>query len=541
MTKLLDHNYIEEQFKKEGYSLLSKYKGNRYKLDFICPKGHKYHITYGRWQQGHRCKKCATERLGTLLRFDFEKIRKSFEVEGFILLSKEFEYKNNKKSKLRFICPNGHKHYITWSLWKRGGRCKFCLIDGRRLTIDFVRSEFEKEGYKLTAELYKNNLQLLDFICPKGHIYKISYADWSMGKRCGMCAGNKLFTICNIKQFLEKEGYKVISNNYVNSKEYLQVCCPKGHKYEVKWNVWSNGHRCPICCKNQSNAELDVYEYIKTIIPDEVLLHNKKLIYPYELDIVIPSKKIAVEYCGVYWHNEQNGKDKHYHLNKLEETNIKGYKLITILEDEWLHKQNIVKARLRNILNVYPKERINARDCVVNLLPTVEAREFCNKFHLQGWGICSIKLGLIFDGNLVAVMTFSVPSIAKGSSNKNNGTYELNRYCTDPNYLIRGGASKLLAWFTRNMSFKSIFSYADRRWSNGDLYYKLGFNFIGNTEPNYWYIFGTQRYHRFNFRKSVLRKFSNYDPNLTEREIMESNKYHRLWDCGNMKFELLRK
>lgn len=536
MTKLLDPNFIDEQFKKEGYTLLSKYKGNRYKLDFICPKGHKYSMTYGSWKKGKRCKKCAAEKSGRNSRYDFTEIKKAFEKEGFLLLSKQEEYISNKKSKLKFKCPNNHEHSVTWSSWQKGIRCKFCAIDRRRLTLDFVRSVFEKENYKLFSQTYVNNAQLLDFECPKGHIYKMSYADWSMGKRCGICANNKQYSIENLRCIIATEGYKLLSDTYTNNKGYLQIECPHNHTYNVKWNVWQTGHRCPYCFKRQSNEELEVGEYLRQVFGEGFNTNNKKIIYPYELDLVIPSKKIAVEYCGVYWHSEANGTGKHYHLNKLDLCNKVGYRLITIFEDEWLENKTIVKARLAGILGKSVANKINARDCVVKHLSATEAREFCSRFHLQGYGSSAIKLGLFYNDLLLSVMTFAAPNIAKGGVSNRKGYFELNRFCTDYNYLVRGGASKLLTFFIRNYPVKQIYSYADRRWSEGGLYYSLGFKFVQNTEPNYWYVKNGKRLHRFNFRKSTLRKFNNYDLNLPEWKIMLGNKYYRLWDCGSMKF-----
>ncbi|NDB85961.1 MAG: tandem-95 repeat protein, partial [Alphaproteobacteria bacterium] len=61
---------------------------------------------------------------------------------------------------------------------------------------------------------------------------------------------------------------------------------------------------------------------------------DKKIIAPYELDIVIPSKKLAIEYCGLFWHSEYNRPDPNYHANKLKLCGQQGYRLITIFEDE---------------------------------------------------------------------------------------------------------------------------------------------------------------------------------------------------------------
>jgi hypothetical protein len=182
MAKLLDYNFVKEQFEKDGYQLLSKeYVGNRYHLDFICPNGHKYFITYCSFSKGRRCKKCATENLGNLLREDFSYITSSFKNEGYTLLSKKEEY-INEKSKLYIKCSKGHEFKSTFSFWKRGNRCPICNFNSRKLTYEFVKEQFEKEGYILLSKEYINNSQKLKYLCPKGHIHFITYAGWSSGQ-----------------------------------------------------------------------------------------------------------------------------------------------------------------------------------------------------------------------------------------------------------------------------------------------------------------------------------------------------------------------
>ena len=110
---------------------------------------------------------------------------------------------------------------------------------------------------------------------------------------------------------------------------------------------------------------------------------------------------------------------------------------------------------------------------------------------------------------------------------------------------VVGGFSRLLKNFIKFHSLTKIITYAEIRWSGLNplktVYHKNGFNFINHTPPNYWYLKVNQfnnRFHRFNFRKDVLIK-EGYDPKLTEWEIMKLKGYDRIWDCGNMKFELI--
>jgi hypothetical protein len=66
--------------------------------------------------------------------------------------------------------------------------------------------------------------------------------------------------------------------------------------------------------------------------------------------------------------------------------------------------------------------------------------------------------------------------------------WNLSRFCNKLDYNIIGGASKLLKYFIKSIKSKRIISYADRDWSLGELYYKLGFDMLYETDPDYKYI-----------------------------------------------------
>jgi len=130
-------------------------------------------------------------------------------------------------------------------------------------------------------------------------------------------------------------------------------------------------------------------------------------------------------------------------------------------------------------------------------------------------------------------MTFSKPSLSKGQSSYDEGIWELSRFCSKLNYKVIGVASKLLSYFKKNYDWIQIFSYADRRWSTGNLYTQIGFKLVGNTKPNYWYFANgsIERYHRF-----ALRKKSDEPKDITEWELRKAQGWNRIWDCGNLKY-----
>jgi hypothetical protein len=101
-------------------------------------------------------------------------------------------------------------------------------------------------------------------------------------------------------------------------------------------------------------------------------------------------------------------------------------------------------------------------------------------------------------------MLFNKPRLGIGN---NYDGYELSRFSNKLNTSVIGGADKLLKYFIKTHQPKQIISYADRRWSQGDLYQKLGFVETHKNKTNYWYIINNIRKHRFGFRKNKLNTF----------------------------------
>jgi hypothetical protein len=81
-----------------------------------------------------------------------------------------------------------------------------------------------------------------------------------------------------------------------------------------------------------------------------------------------------------------------------------------------------------------------------------------------------------------------------------------------------------------------VLSYADVRWSKGELYELLGFKYSSKTIPNYYYIIDNKREYRFKFRKDVLVS-NGFDKDKTETEIMSERGYYRIFDKGSLKYE----
>jgi len=286
---------------------------------------------------------------------------------------------------------------------------------------------------------------------------------------------------------------------------------------------------------DKTTLENELYHFIKSIIGNDVIVKRKDrtILNGKELDIYIPSNNLAIELNGLYWHSE-NGNDikKLYHLNKSRSCISKGIKLIHIFENEWLYKKEIVKSIISNILK-YNVNKIYARNCEVKMIDDISKNIFLDNNHLQGKDKSSIRYGLFYKNELVSVMTFVKSRFDKKIQ------YEIYRYSNKLNTTILGGASKLFNQFISDYSPESVVTYSDKRYFDGIVYQNLGFNFIENTPPNYWYISPDYKtsYNRMTFQKHKLSKLlKNYDISLTEWENMTQNGYDRIWDCGNGKW-----
>lgn len=83
--------------------------------------------------------------------------------------------------------------------------------------------------------------------------------------------------------------------------------CPEGHSYLASILHRSGGTNCPICHSGRqtSFAEQAVYFYVKKVFPDAISRYKEIFSNSMELDIFIPSCKLAIEYDGGVWHKPE--------------------------------------------------------------------------------------------------------------------------------------------------------------------------------------------------------------------------------------------
>lgn len=277
---------------------------------------------------------------------------------------------------------------------------------------------------------------------------------------------------------------------------------------------------------NRSMGERELQDWIRDSLKinftenDRTILKNR-----FELDIYVPEKKIAIEYCGEYYHSEVY-KERSDHYNKYMECQSNGIDLIMLFESEWKKKKDLVKKFLSSRLGIY-QQRVYARNCEVREVFDInQVRAFLKVNHIQGEPN-SIKraFGLFYENEMLGVTTFS------HHHRQNYESIVLNRLAFKDNIQVVGGASKLVK-NSLGVLNTTVITWSDNRWSNGSLYEKSGFMLDHTFGPDYFY---TDRY-IIKSKQTMTKKLMKCPPEMTEYEWNKLQGWFRIWDCGKKRW-----
>jgi hypothetical protein len=421
-------------------------------------------------------------------------------------------------------------------------KCAESTPPHNKLTTDkFITNAKAIHGdkYDYSKTIYTCAMSFVTIICPVHGEFQQRPND-HVNNKCGCwsCSATSPLTttqfIQNLKTRFPSTTCGFSNVEYVNQSTPVTITCPVHGNFiiEPKSAYQRSPGLCSYCNYNlrakTSRGENELVEFLRSLNVDTIQ-SDRRIISPLELDIVLPDFNIAIEYCGLYWHSEQSGKNKHYHKTKHDMCQQQGIQLLTIFEDEWFTRQQQVKNKIKHMVGQLNKQRVYARTTTIVDVPNAEKVAFFDENHIQQTGPGSVTYGLWFCDEIVAVMSFI---------NNGNGKYVLSRYATK--YHVIGGFSKLLKHFQRNNQWINITSFADCRWSNGELYHKTGWRLVKTIPPDYYYSpDGKHRRHKFNYRHSTLPNLiEQYDPNKTERENCDRAGLLRVWDCGKLKFDI---
>lgn len=511
-----------------------------------CDRGHEWEaIIRNRLVLGSNCPYCSGSKV--------------LKEESFALkypdLAKQYHGKNTvlKESlsshsgqKVWWLGSCGHEWKATVHNRVTGTSCPYC--SGRKVLIGFNDFATLEPVLVLEWNTAKNIISPNEitigsgikvwWTCDQKHEWEDTIPHRREGRACPYCSHHRIIEGYNnlltknpvlFNQLHPTKNNSIDLNNISPSSSVkLWWLCGKGHSWKTSVSDRNRGTGCPYCSRRVSKSELRIKEYIESLGLKAIAQERVKC-KGFELDIFIPEKDIAIEYNGLYWHDERT-KTKTYHYDKWLACKKEGIQLIQIWEDEWNRNEKQIKRMLAHKLGMSKEEKVFARKTKIKNINKAEANSFLKEHHIQGGVDGSIRAALEANGITVAVMVLRIENSPSGK------VLNLLRYATSQK--VVGGFTKLLSFIEKEFEPNRIITFSDNCVSNGSLYKNNGFVIEKEINPDYTYVVNHERKHKFGYR---LNRFQN-DPNLqyvkgaSERELAQLNNLPRIWDAGKIKW-----
>lgn len=254
---------------------------------------------------------------------------------------------------------------------------------------------------------------------------------------------------------------------------------------------------------------------------------NYQILDGKEIDMYSNELKLGIEYCGIYWYTENSPepRDRNYHFSKYKKCLEQDVRLITVFSDEFLNREYQVKNFLKSVLGKFDI-KVFARKCECIEIDRHIGGEFVEQHHILGCKVMSkVYFGLIYEDRLIGVTSLRL-------HHRNSKEIVLDRMCFADGVSVVGGASKMLSrcieW-CKNNGFNEIVSWSDNRYSQGNVYEKIGFVLDGELRPDYSYV------HK-NKKERISKQSMRVPAGVNEKEYAESIGFSRIWDCGKKRY-----
>ena len=295
---------------------------------FKCKKGHSFFQRIGRLPElgENSCPFCsgnkvlagfndiATTNPELLDEWDYEKN-----------IIKPTEVSKGSQKVVWWKCKNGHSFQnkiSTRTLLKT--KCIYCahqktIVGENDLATtnpELLKEWNYEKNTKTPQDVFAQTNYKVWWKCSIGHEYEMSPSQKMRGCGCPYCANKKVLRGFND---LATTNHELLSewdydknldispyNITYGSDKKVWWKCKKGHEWKATINSRVAGRKCPKCAyETQSSLpEKTFYFYLSQYFNDiETNVHLKEL-NKKELDIWIPSLRLAVEYDGASWHKD---------------------------------------------------------------------------------------------------------------------------------------------------------------------------------------------------------------------------------------------
>lgn len=517
----------QDKYTYSGYRSLS------HTITITCPMHGIFTAKAAGHLAGRGCPKCAGNQ---------RKSNEEFERDARSVHGDKYDYSSvtyiTSQQEVTITCPTHGSFQQTPTSHLAGHGCQVCgLTKCQTVSLSnidaFIASAKAVHGdtYDYSACQYERATKPINIICRNHGIFRQRPRDHvNSTNGCPKCAGNqKLTTEEFIGRAANRWGglYSYDRSVYVTGKDKITVTCHKHGDFQITASYHLADGGCPHC--SLSTEQHDLVEFVKSSYSGEIRINDRTAIRPLELDLYLPQKSLAIELNGNYFHSynrQETSRERERHRHKHSVCAASGLHLLQFTDYEWNRKADLVKSMIANKLGL--SRKIGARQCklVTNVAP-----DFFRANHIHGFKKATLTAGLEFEGEVVCAMSWSTHP---------KYSWEVCRLASKSGTVVVGGVRRLLTWFLHTCNAKSLFTYADKRFSTGGVYRALGFKEIGSTRPNYQYLDSLMKPHsRIKFQKHKLSNIlENFDPAASESQNMFNNGHRRLWDAGHYKFLL---
>lgn len=296
---------------------------------------------------------------------------------------------------------------------------------------------------------------------------------------------------------------------------------------------------CSKCIIGSSMQEDDVYNYILSLGINEkdIIRHDRKFLgNKQEIDMFIPSKKLAIEYNGAYWHtDDKRCRTSKYHYNKFNICESKGVRLLTIFDLDWNNNNDCVKDIIKKALGLC-ENILSSNDCVVEEIAHSDAEWFLNEYNIDNVSLnCEINVAIKHGNELVFVASFY---------RDKHDCFVLNSYAEKNNVVVYNMIGLVLDYVMSRYNPTRIKAYSNNDYGDGEAFNKYGFECICNAD-NYFWLMGTIGIYKYEIKDFldrhsclVLEAKSKNIP--VEKYVMEKLGCVKSTRCGFKKWTFVR-
>lgn len=244
-----------------GYKRVGEVVGGYKKVLVRCKRGHEFVVTpSSALYYGSGCKTCFNQGRIRDVKEVFESIKKKtgylMDIEGYMGIRKPAKFK----------CPYGYVFEGTPGNVERGRKkcpCDICRKSRKRpskyKTKEEIIGSLKEKGFILYHEEYKGIMIKTRMWCVEGKHWTEQRPNNILYNNCGcsICSRNRKKTLDEIDEYLKKQGERLSQKDFVyeNAFTKLPIICPKGHVYEMNWNNYRSGYRCPQCKAEKISGE----------------------------------------------------------------------------------------------------------------------------------------------------------------------------------------------------------------------------------------------------------------------------------------------